>query len=322
MRVTKKSLFTLIELLVVIAIIAVLTSILLPELHNAKQKAYLAVCASNQKQMGVGVALYGNVNDLKLPYVAWKLGANWPESHPGDRGSSNSSQFGDLGGSGVSWDDLLNPYLGGELKTWNDKLGYLWREDDPRALDVFGCPADTWGQENAGTAKLSYAANEIALGTTDPNIQKNPAVAEIGLNGSTTIKASVYHFDEDGGPGGIPGLEGDVFLAQVADASNTFSISDAPNNDQNSSHQGSTHGRHSLKMLWRSGGQIQAQLSIPEFEVHVNWDRENLGALLLHGGRLNYLLIDGHVRVMNPYSTLGTGTEDKPNGIWTRNPDD
>ena len=267
MRVTKKSMFTLIELLVVVAIIAILMSLLLPELRNAKQKAYLAVCASNQKQMGVGVALYGNENDLKLPYVAWKLGANWPESHPGDRGSSNSNQFGDLGGSGVSWDDLLNPYLGGELKTWNDKLGYLNKEDDPRALDVFGCPADTWGQENAGTAKLSYAANEIALATTNPNINKDNAIDQIALDGFTTIKASVYHYDVDGGSYGTPVLPGDVFLAQVADATNTFSISDAPNNDENSSHQGSTHGRHSLKMLWKTNGATQAQLSIPEFEV-------------------------------------------------------
>ena len=59
--------FTLIELLIVIAIIGILASLLLPSLRNARNKAYDAVCLSNQKQIGILIAAYTNSNDEMLP---------------------------------------------------------------------------------------------------------------------------------------------------------------------------------------------------------------------------------------------------------------
>ena len=59
--------FTLIELLVVIAIIAILASLLLPALKSAREAALQIQCASQFRQMNVGIQMYANSHEGVLP---------------------------------------------------------------------------------------------------------------------------------------------------------------------------------------------------------------------------------------------------------------
>src|SRR3989442_11712832 len=64
----RKNAFTLIELLVVIAIIAILAAILFPVFARAREQARKATCASNMKQVTLGVQMYAQDFDETLPY--------------------------------------------------------------------------------------------------------------------------------------------------------------------------------------------------------------------------------------------------------------
>jgi prepilin-type processing-associated H-X9-DG protein/prepilin-type N-terminal cleavage/methylation domain-containing protein len=86
--------FTLVELLVVIATIAILAALLLPTLSRAKENARQTKCASNLRQIALGVFIYADEQNDTFP------------DQPGDGRPVRAA-----GGDGKNYYDLLMPAL-------------------------------------------------------------------------------------------------------------------------------------------------------------------------------------------------------------------
>ena len=80
---------SLLETLVAVAIVGTLATVILPTISAARSRADTAKCASNLRQLGVGILTYATENEGSLP-------------------------------PGATWDRSISPYLG--IEDWN-KVG-------------------------------------------------------------------------------------------------------------------------------------------------------------------------------------------------------
>jgi len=117
----KKHGFTLVEILVVIVIIAVLSTLGMFTYQGVMTSAQRAKCASNMRQLGIGLISYAQDHNGRLP----------------------ATQHHRTYGSEDSWVFLLKDYFGDELE------------------EIRICPADPLGRERARNNASSYVLNSF-----------------------------------------------------------------------------------------------------------------------------------------------------------------
>ncbi len=150
--------FTLVELLVVIAIVALLVSILLPALQNAKYQAKQVKCIAQLKQKGGVLHMYPTENDGKWPIHRGEVAYN------ARRVSSYDNTIIDPRFDNLLW-DAINPYLSDSdadiftcpIVTANSE-GSFWA-DPFKDADVSTFFVGGWGSKIAGTDEPTYFIN-------------------------------------------------------------------------------------------------------------------------------------------------------------------
>jgi len=140
--------FTLIELLVVISIIALLISLLLPALKQARYTVRVTACGVNLRSIGVGVHNYAIDSNGEFPYRL----PNVPNVN------FREPMFIKSAGSGVRYDHRVQlwPYFASLTAAMNDPLGPEMVDLDRRDFAIERAPTSPTAGQIMGAYDLWY----------------------------------------------------------------------------------------------------------------------------------------------------------------------
>ncbi|MHC5005532.1 MAG: prepilin-type N-terminal cleavage/methylation domain-containing protein [Planctomycetota bacterium] len=118
--------FSLVELVVVLSVALLLTALMLPALAQVRENAFRVICASNQRQLGIGMFMYANDHEDELPRSSFLEGQ---EEDPQELMVAYRSE------------GVLNPDDGGTHFIEWDGLGVLFSEGYCSDPGCFYCPS-------------------------------------------------------------------------------------------------------------------------------------------------------------------------------------
>lgn len=147
--------FTLLDVLVTISVIAVLVALVMPSLAGIREATRKVVCSSNQRQIGIGVALYADDYRGALPPSVFAAkGKHDPSARPAN---------------------MMTLRRQGMAPGW-DGIGFLYSSDYLPASGVFYCPSHIGEHPlpryagNYGMASAAVVGNFHYRGTSNDGV--------------------------------------------------------------------------------------------------------------------------------------------------------